>query len=262
MSFTRLPRSVLLLAAALLLTACDGYIEEARVQRDGSVEFVAQATVVCTDPLQQAIWGDDPCPQIDAAIRTGDIGELPFDFALDPNRVGLVGTGDADRRTIDVTWNGTVDELSTVLVSSGTVRVLDDERTEVVFVPVGAPADLVAKSADERVVAERRTSRWDPAEFRVKTPDLVVEHNGDDIQGRLVIWELDADRPDEFRVVWSTADPPRRWWWWLAGSVVLMGVLILMVTVEGPAQERRARAARQAKEDARSNDDSAGGNGG
>lgn len=249
-----IPRLLFAATAVLVLSGCDSYIEEARVQRDGSVEFVAQAIVVCTDPLQQAVWGGDPCPQIDAAIRTGEIGDLPFDFSLDPDRVSLVGTGEADRRTIDVTWNGTIDEVSTVLVSSGSLRAIDELRTEVIFTPAGAPADQLTSSTNARIIDEMRTSRWDPAEFRIKTPDLVVEHNGDDIQGRLVIWELDGDEPNEFRVVWSTEDPPRRWWWWVLGSVILMVVLVMMMTIEGPAQERKAREARAKRESGRGDD--------
>lgn len=224
------------------LTACDGYIEEFRVQRDGSVEFVAQARVVCTDPLQREIWGGDPCDTIDSAVRRGDIGELPFDFELDPNRVSLVGTGEADRRTIDIAWEGTIDEVSSVLVGSGSITIIDELLTEAVFTPAGAPADQVRNSVEPGIVDELRTARWDPAEFRILSPDLVVEHNGDEIQGRLVIWNLDDDQPDEFRIVWSTEDPPRRWWWWVLGTVVLTAVLILMVTIEGPAQAKSARA--------------------
>jgi hypothetical protein len=225
----------------VVLTACDGYIEEVRVERSGDVEFVAQAVVVCTDPLQRAIWEADPCDSIDEAVRSGTIGDLPFDFDLDPNRVGLVGTGEADRRTIDATWTGTIDELSTVLISSGSITPLDDERTEAVFVSSGAPADELRDSTDDLVVDELRTARWDPAQFRVKAPDLIVEHNGDDIQGRIVIWELDGDHPDEFRIVWSTEDPPRRLWWWLLGTVILTVVLIMMVTLEGPKQSKPQR---------------------
>lgn len=232
---------VLFLVAVAALTACDSYIEEARVQGDGTVEFAAQAIVVCTDPLQQEIWGGDPCDAIDAAVRSGDVGDPPFGFELDPDRVSLVGTGEADRRTIDVLWNGTIDELSTVLVSSGTIRELDAERTEVVFTPAGAPADQLRSSTDAGLIDALRVARWAPGEFRVKTPDLVVEHNGDDIRGRLVIWNVDDDHPDEFRVVWSSADPPRRWWAWAIAAVVLSGVLILMVTIEGPAQNRRKK---------------------
>lgn len=233
---------VLFVIAVIALTACDSYIEEARVQRDGTVEFAAEAIVVCTDPLQQEVWGRDPCGEIDSAIRSGDVGDLPFDFALDPDRVSLVGTGEADRRTIEVLWNGTIDELSTVLVSSGSIRQLDDLRTEVVFIPADAPADQLASTTNPALLDELRVSRWAPGEFRIKTPDLVVEHNGDDIQGRLVIWNLDDDRPEEFRVVWSTADPPRRWWFWVLATVVLTTILIMIVTIEGPASRRRAKS--------------------
>jgi len=234
-------RVCVFLFLCVALTACDSYIEEARVQRDGSVEFVARAVVVCTDPLQQELWDDEPCVAIDSAIRTGDIGELPFDFSFDPDRVSLVGSGEADRRTVDATWNGTVDEFSTVLVSSGAIRAIDEQQTEAVFVPVGAPDDQLRDSTDPDLVDALRSSRWNPAEFRVKAPDLIVDHNGDQIQGRLVIWNLDGDHPDEFRVVWTTEDPPRRLWWWLLGSVILFVVLFLMITIEGPARERQRR---------------------
>lgn len=234
-------RLAILIVGVAVLSACDGYIEEVRVERSGDVEFVAQAVVVCTDPLQQAIWGGDPCESIDQAIRSGTVGDLPFDFDLDPNRVGLVGSGEADRRTIDATWNGTIDELSTVLISSGSITPLDDERTEAIFVPSGAPADSLQNSSDELVVDELRVARWAPAEFRVMAPDLIVEHNGDDIQGRIVIWELDGDQPDEFRLVWSTEDPPRRLWWWILGTVILTVILIMMITLEGPNQAKQSR---------------------
>ena len=226
----------LLALCVMALTACDSYIEEARVQRDGAVEFAAQAVVVCSDPLQQEIWGGDPCGRIDAAIRSGEVGDLPFDFELDPDRVSLVGEGEGDRRTIDVLWNGSIDELSTVLVSSGTIRQLDDERTEAIFVPAGAPADDLSATNDEALRDQIRGSRWAAGEFRIKAPDLVVEHNGDKIQGRLVIWHLDDDRPDEFRAVWSTADPPRRLWAWVLAVGMFAAVLVMIVVVERPGQ--------------------------
>ncbi len=231
-------RLAILALGVVVLTACDSYIEEVRVERSGDVEFVAQAVVVCTDPLQQAIWEGDPCDSIDEAVRSGSIGDLPFDFELDPDRVSLVGSGEADRRTIDATWNGTVDELSTVLVSSGSITSLDDQRTEAIFVAVGAPADALRESTDDLVVDELRVARWAPAEFRVKAPDLIVEHNGDNIQGRIVIWELDGDHPEEFRLVWSTEEPPRRLWWWVLGTVILTVILIMMVTMEGSTQSK------------------------
>jgi hypothetical protein len=223
----------ILVAVLVLLTACDSYIEEARVQRDGSVEFVARARVDCSDPLQQEIWGDDPCDLIDAAIRTGQIGDLPLGASIDSNRVSLVGTGEAERRTIDATWNGDVSEVSSLLVTSGSIRALDELRTEATFRPSDTPLEALNSSADEGIIEQLRASRWEPATFRITTPDLVVEHNGDDIQGRVVIWELDDDRPDVFRVVWTTEDPPRRWWWWAIASGSLMVVLLMMVALEG-----------------------------
>ena len=248
-------RLFLFVLAALSLSACDGYIEEARVQRDGTVEFAARATVVCTDELQQAIWGGDPCGVIDDAVRTGEISELPFDFELDPNRVSLVGTGEADRRVIDALWSGTADEFSSVLVSGGQISTLDDVRTEAIFTPANTPATALDASTDPAIVEQRRFSRWEPAEFRITTPDLVVEHNGDKIQGRVVVWYMDGDVPDEFRVVWTTERPALRWWWWVVGSSILMIVLFMIVTIEGPAQakanaaQRAARRAEQAAED-------------
>lgn len=240
-------RVFLFVIAALALTACDGYIEEARVQRDGTVEFAARATVVCTDELQQAIWGGDPCDVIDDAIRTGEIGDLPFDFDLDPNRVSLVGTGEADRRVVDALWSGTATELSSVLVSGGEISILDELRTEAVFTPADTPATALETSTDPEIVEQLRFSRWEPAEFRITAPDLIVEHNGDKIQGRVVVWYMDGAVPDEFRVVWTTETPPLRWWWWVVGSSILMIVLFMMITIEGPAQAKANAAERAAK---------------
>jgi hypothetical protein len=242
-----LRRFTLVFLAAMSLTACDGYIEEARVSRDGSVEFAARAIIVCSDPLQQEIWGGDPCPAIDAAIRTGEISDTPLGFAFDPNRVSLVGTGEIDRRTIDVSWDGAADELETLLVRAAQITPLDDLRTEATFVPAGAPVDELLNSTDPAIRAELQRSKWEPAQFRATTPDLVVEHNGDDIDGRVVIWFLDEDRPDEFRVVWSTEEPPLRVWWWIVGSIILMVVLAMIVMIEGPAQAK-ANAAKRKKD--------------
>lgn len=230
-------RLSVLLLAVLFLSACDSYIEELRVQADGSVEFAAEAIVVCNDPLQQEIWDADPCEQIDTAIRTGEVGDLPFDFQLDPNRVSLVGTGEADRRTIDVSWSGTVEEMSSLLAGPGRVTQLNDEETEVVFSSRDTPFDALESSTDPGIVLELANARWNPGEFRINSPELVVDHNGDDINGRIVIWNIDGDEPDEFRVVFTTAEPPLRWWWWVTGSVLLMGVLIMMVTLEKPQKK-------------------------
>lgn len=234
----RTVRLLLVLAVIVVLSACDGYIEEARVQRDGTVEFAARATVVCTDELQQAIWGGDPCEVIDTAVRTGEIGDLPFDFEVDPNRVSIVAAGEQDRRTVDASWSGTAGELTTLLVSPGEITALDDLRTEAVFYPVDAPANALVASTDPDVVEQRRFSRWEPAEFRITTPDIVVEHNGDKIQGRVVVWYMDGDVPDEFRAVWSTEEQPVRWWWWIVGSAILLTILIMMVTLNGPPKAK------------------------
>lgn len=238
-----------LLLAVLFLSACDGYIEELRVQADGTVEFAAQAIVVCTDPLQQEIWDGDPCEQIDTAIRSGEVGDLPFDYQLDPNRVSLVGTGEADRRTVDVSWSGTVEEMSSLLAGAGRVTALNDEEFEVVFSSRDTPFDALSESTDPDIVRELSDSRWNPGEFRINSPDLVIDHNGDEIQGRIVIWNIDGDEPDEFRIVFTTADPPLRWWWWVTGSVLLFGVLAMMITLEGKPKKSGSQKTEQAKID-------------
>lgn len=227
-------RLVFLFLAAFVLSACDGYIEEVRIQPDGSIEFAAEARIACSDPLQVEMWGENPCDQIDTAIRTGEIGELPFNFELDPNRVSLVGDGEADRRVIDVAWSGTPEEFSSLLAGSGTVTQLNDEETEVVFTSAGTPLDQLLSSTDAGLVRELASSRWNPSEFRINVPDLVVDHNGDDIQGRIVIWNLDDELPDEFRVVFTAEDPPRQIWWYLLGSGLLLVILVMMVTLEKP----------------------------
>ena len=220
--------------ALLFLTACDGYIEEVKVRRDGEVELAAQAIVVCTDPLQQALFDGDPCEVIDRAVRTGEIGELPFDFEVDPNEVSLVASGEQDRRTVDALWRTSATELDSLLVSGGEIRILDDERTEAVFFPAGSPDEVLANTDDPELATLVSRSRWPAAEFRINTPDLIEEHNGDRIQGRIVIWDLDDDHPDEFRVVWSTADPPRQIWGFAVAGLVLVAVLAMIVILEGP----------------------------
>ncbi len=235
-------RLALFLLATLVLSACDGYIEELRVQADGSVDLSAQAIVVCTDELQQAIWGGDPCEQIDNALATNDMSGLPFGFDVDPNRVGLVSTGEADRRTIDVTWSGTADEFGSVLAGPGVVTQLNDQETEVVFANRGTPFQSLSESGDPDVVSALANSRWEAGEFRINAPDLVVDHNGDEIQGRIVIWNLDENSPDEFRVVFTTADPPLRWWWLVMGGVVLVVLVAMMLVLEPkPQASKRSR---------------------
>lgn len=225
-------RLVLFILMTVLLSACDSYIEELRVQADGSVDLSARAIVVCGDPLQQAIWGGDPCEVIDQANQTGELGDLPFEFNLDADRVGFVVTGEADRRTIDVTWEGTADEMSSVLANPGSITQLNDEETEVIFTSAQTPFTALAESVDPAIVTALQTSRWQPSEFRINAPDLVIEHNGDEIQGRLVIWHIDGDEPDEFRIVFTTEDPPSRLWWVGAVSVIFLVVLAMMVKLE------------------------------
>ena len=228
----------LLLLAVLFLSACDGYIEELRVQSDGSVEFAAEAIVVCTDELQREIWGGDPCDQIDTAIRTGEIGDLPFDFDLDPNRVSLVGSGEADRRTSNVSWSGTADEFSSLLAGPGRITRLNEEDTEVIFSSAGTPAEALQGTEDPDLRLALVDSGWDPGEFRINAPDLVIDHNGDEIEGRIVRWNLDGDQPEEFRVVFTTADPPFRWWWWAIGGTALLLVLAMIVKLEEPPKRQ------------------------
>lgn len=224
--------------ALVLLSACDGYIEEVRVRSDGQVQLAAQAIVVCTDPLQQELFGGDPCDVIDRAVRTGEIGDLPFDFEVDPNQVSLVAEGEQDRRTVDALWETSVENFSSLLVAGGEITVLDEQRTEVVFFPTGAPDDVLDTTDDPDLAAAVSRSRWPAAEFRIATPDIVEEHNGDRIQGRLVIWELDDDHPEEFRVVWTTADPPRQLWGFAVAGLVLIGVLAMIVVLESPKRRR------------------------
>lgn len=228
-----------LLLTLFVLTACDGYIEEVKVRADGEVELAAQAIVVCNDPLQEALFEGDPCEVIDRAVRTGDIGALPFDFAVDSNEVSLVASGEQDRRTVDALWRTSASELDSLLVGGGEVRALDDQRTEAVFFPSDAPADLLASTDDPELREQVSRSRWPAAEFRVNTPDLIEEHNGDRIQGRIVIWDLDGDHPDEFRVVWTTEDPPRQLWGFAVAGVVLVGVVAMMLVLEGPKREAK-----------------------
>ena len=234
-----IPRLVFFLVLAVALSACDGYIEELRIQPDGSVEFAAEARISCSDPLQVAIWGENPCDQIDTALRTGEIGELPFGLTIDPNRVSLVGEGEDDRRDIDVAWSGSPEEFSSLLAGSGTVTQLNDEETEVVFTSAGTPLAQLLASTDTDLVRELASSRWNPSEFRINAPDLVIEHNGDDIQGRIVIWNLDDELPDEFRLVFTTEDPPRQIWWYLLASGLLLVILVMMVTLEKPPARKR-----------------------
>ena len=228
---TRRQLVTLVLTAVLALTACDGYIEQATIDDDGSVEFAARATVVCDDPLQVAIWDGEPCDVIDGVARGGTIDVLPLGAIVDGERLGLVTDGSQDRRRIDATWSGTVDEIRTVLVSGGTVRA-DGDEVEATFSSVGAPAAALRERADLADLVS--SADWPPAEFRVIVPELVVDHNGDDIQGRTVIWTFDGTEPDELRVVWSTSDRGLRVWWWIVGGALLTAVLFMMIVLERP----------------------------
>lgn len=209
----------------LLVSACDGYIEQAAIDTQGRVSLDAKATVVCDDPLTADLWTgvEEPCDAIDAFTRSGASGE---EFALlpnlDPERLGLIATGEQDRRIVDVTWEGSLDEFETLLVTGGSLTELDDERTEFTITPV----DLVQR-------ADVRAARWPAPEFRIVAPNVVVEHNGDDVQGRIVIWHFDDDRPDKLRVVWTTEERGLRVWWWFVGGAILTAVLFMMIALEG-----------------------------
>lgn len=123
---------------------------------------------------------------------------------------------------MDVTWEGGLDELETLLVTGGSTTQLDEERTEFTI----SPREVIDS-------AKTDAARWPAAEFRIIAPERVVEHNGDDIQGRAVIWYFDGGTQDELRVVWGVEERGFRVWWWLVGSAILTGVLFMMVTLEG-----------------------------
>lgn len=226
----------------LFLSACDGYIEEVKVRSDGEVELAAEAIVVCSDPLQVELFDGDPCEVIDRAVRTGEVGDLPFDFAVDPNEVSIVAEGEQDRRTVDILWRTSATELNSLLVTGGEVRVLDDERTEAVFFPAGSTAELLESTDDTDLATLVNRSRWPASEFRINTPDLIEEHNGDRIQGRIVIWDIDGDHPEQFRVVWTTAEPDRQIWSFVIAGVVLLAVLAMIVVLENPKRGTKKSA--------------------
>lgn len=244
-------RLVPLALVLVLLTACDGYIEQVTLDHAGAVEFRAEATVVCNDPLQREVWGGDGCDQIDAMVRGADAGDLPFDFEVDPNRLSLVNDGDLDRRRLDARWEGKLDELETVLVGSGTITILDENRTEATFTTAGSVAEQFFAEADGYVADD---SAWETAQFRVIVPEVVVEHNGDDIQGRTVVWRFDGDLPDEFRVVWSSEERGAQVWWWVVAGTILLAVLAMMAVLEGPNRGRTEDAVGDDAADANSDD--------
>ena len=229
-------RLVPLALVLVLLTACDGYIEQVTLDDAGGAEFRAEATVVCTDPLQREVWGGDGCDQIDAMVRGAEAGELPFGFEVDPNRLSLVHDGDLDRRRLDARWEGTLDELETVLVSGGTITKLDENRTEATFTTAGSVAEQFVASASGFSADD---SAWESAQFRVIAPEVVVEHNGDDIQGRTIVWRFDGDLPEEFRVVWSSEQRGLQWWWVIFAGAIIVGVLVMMLTLEGSRRQTK-----------------------
>lgn len=224
----RLPAGFVLLA--LFLSACDGYVEQVSVEADGSVSFAARATVVCADELQVAMWDAPPCDVLDAAVAGDAVAGLPFDFVVDQARVSLVSDGELDRRRIDAGWEGSIDEMQTLLVSGGSTRALGEERVEATFSPSGTPLERFRASEELAPLVQR--SFWPAAEFRVVAPSRVVEHNGDAIAGRTVTWTLDGDEPDVFRLVWSTDERGIRYWWWMVGAGILSLVLFLMLKLE------------------------------
>ncbi|MGI9607677.1 MAG: hypothetical protein ACR2P0_16225 [Acidimicrobiales bacterium] len=222
-------RLLLCSAFAVVAVGCDGYIEQVSVNEAGAIEFLAEATVVCTDPGQAAIWGADPCGAIDAAARGADPGPLPFGFEVDADRVAFVSDGDLDRRRIDVRWEGDAAGLATPMIASAAIRTLDAERTELVLVLEGAALSRV-RTDPELIDA---TERWPEPELRVVTPGRITEHDADRIQGRTVIYTL-AEPTEQVRVVWTSAGPGLRLWWVLVGSVVFGIVLFMMVVLESP----------------------------
>ncbi len=225
-------RAILVIAVGVVcvaLTACDSYVERLEVGGDGSARLQARAQLVCDDPLLVEIWGGSPCDAADQAAR-GDTPELPLGPVLDGT--GLVVDVSGERRqTIDLSWEGNLADLPSALVGEAEVRTVDDSTRELILTPAGsAVADFVADAESARRVA---IARWPDAELHVVSPDLIVEHNADEITGRTVIWTIDGDQPEELRLRWTVEDPPRQYWWWLVGSVLMTGLLFMMVVLEG-----------------------------
>ena len=123
---------------------------------------------------------------------------------------------------------------------------LNEQDTEVVFTSQGTVNEALFATNDPDLMRELSNSRWNPGEFRINAPSIVIDHNGDEIQGRIVIWNLDGDQPDEFRVVFTTEEPPLRWWWVVASGVIFTTVLGMMLTLESPPK-RKTRKAKPAK---------------
>lgn len=217
--------------AVVLLSGCDGFIEQVRITEAGTVDFDARATVACRDELTDEIWGESACATIDALARGADPAELPFGFAYDPDRTSIVADGEQDRRRIDVTWEGAVDEFGSVLVERARVDRIDESTAELTLTPGRSPAAEFLAGND--AFARLADAGWPAAELRVVAPAVIVEHNGDEINGRTVSWFFDEDRPEELRVRWDLDGPETRYWWWIVGGSILVAVLFMMVTLEG-----------------------------
>ena len=218
------------LVMAVGLTGCDLYVEQASIRPDGEIAFLAEADVVCDDQPLNELFGRDPCDVIDEAVAGTSTGDLPFGVEL-PETVEIESTGEFGRREVQVRWSGPVEDFSSLLVSGVTITSDDGDLSTATFSTNDAPAALLGA----------RPSRWAAGEFRAIAPAVVVEHNGDDIQGRSVIWVIDDDRPDEFTFTWSTEERGIRVWWWIIGAIILGGVLMMIVYLEGQRKERDVR---------------------
>ena len=214
------------LGAILLLTACDGYREVITLE-DRELDLFVSTTVICNDALTVELFGSDACTQLSdgelpTAMATMTAASATTEFKVE---------GELDRRTITVTEDDVdADQLSTGLVTSARFDLVDDTTGRVVFDTAASPwSDL---RADENFDELQRQSRWPDPVFQFVAPDVVTEHNGDAIDGRVVTWNLDGLEDRLLTVTWSTQDPPRRWWWWIVGGVILIGVLFMMMTLE------------------------------
>jgi len=217
-------------AVAVVLTGCDLYVEQASIRPGGEISFLAEADVVCDDEPMNELFGRDPCDVIDEAVTGTSTGDFPFGVEL-PGTVEIESTGELGRREVQVRWSGPVEDFSSLLVSGVTITSDDGDLSTAIFSTNDAPAAFLGA----------RPSRWAAGEFRVLAPAVVVEHNGDGIQGRSVTWVIDDDRPDEFTLTWSTEERGIRIWWWIIGAVILGVVLMMIVYLEGQRKERDVR---------------------
>lgn len=236
MSINRLASLVIVSACVVLVAGCDRYVEQAALRPDGTVAFLAEADIICSDPLQNAVFDRDPCEIINDLADGETTADLPFEFNLD-NAVEFEVSGALDRRTLLARWQGPRAEFRSVLVSGLTITELDGERTQATFTTDGAPAATFAQSTEPGILAALPTSRWAVGEFRAIAPAVVVEHNGDRVDGRTVIWEFDDDVPETLNLTWSTEERSFRLWWWAIGAAILGAVLIMIVVFEGRKDE-------------------------